>query len=946
MLRTVTLISSILLVLGCSYQPAPNQTTAGIRLLEQHQPEPGEIGISYQKYQLANGLTLLLHEDHSDPLVHVDVTYHVGSAREEAGKSGFAHFFEHMMFEGSQHAPAKLHWQIVNAAGGNMNGSTNHDFTRYYNRVPNNQLEKILWLEADRMGFLLPAVTQKKFEIQRDTVKNERAQRIDNQPYGRVGETISQALYPQGHPYSWPVIGWVEDLDRVDVNDLKAFFQTWYGPQNAVLTIGGDIDVATTLRWVEKYFGAIPEGQAIPDAQPQPATLSSDRYITLEDKISLPLLQFSFPTVSPQHPDEAPLDMLAEALGQGRASLFYQTFVESGLAVQAGVSHPCSELACNFNLYLVANPASDITLPELAQLVEEKLAEFSDSWGDEQALQRSKNAYRADTIFSLQSVSGKVRQLANNETFFGTPDTIAYDLERYGRVQHSDVERVFRQYIQAKPKLVLSVVPKGMAATAAYPPNFALPAPLSASSKPVKPVVWQAPKEAFARSQIPPAAAAPVITVPTLHRTKLENGIPLMTAYADETPTISMQFTLQGGANLETPDKAGVAALTAQMLAQSTTQHSAAELDELLLELGSSIHFSADYDASYISVFSLVDRLDETLGIVKEFLFQPGFKRSEFERLKQQQLQMIDNDSNYASSLASMAINQLNWGRSSRSGIMSEGNLQSVTSITLEDVKAYYQRAYSPEVSSVVAVGALSVEVLSKKLAFLQQWQGKAPTAPLRGKRLTASRIGKIYLVDKPGAAQGVVRVVGSAPGYDATGEYFKTKLANFALGGSFGARLNQVLRQERGYTYGVNSYLSSGRKSSYFVMETDVRADVVGEAVAETIAIMHRYQLNGPNLEEIAEMRSAASQAEALSYETPGQKAGLLWEVQYYGLSDDFAQQQQTIIGSISQQELTQLAQKHLNPEQMFVVVVGDAKLLRPQLQANLDWPIIDWKL
>lgn len=945
MIKRLSLLSAALVITGCSHFSQPD-LPQGITLVEQHKVAAGEVGINYQKYTLDNGLTVLLHEDHSDPLVHVNVTYHVGSAREEAGKSGFAHFFEHMMFEGSQHAPVKLHWEVVNAAGGSMNGGTNRDTTRYYNHVPVSELEKVLWLEADRMGFLLPAVTQEKFEIQRDTVKNERAQRIDNRPYGRVGETISQALYPQGHPYSWPVIGWTEDLDRVDVNDLKAFFQTWYGPENAVLTIGGDIDVAATLRWVEQYFAAIPGGAAIPDAPPQPAKLTSDRYVTLEDKISLPLLQFSFPTVSAQHPDEAPLDMLAETLGQGKSSFFYKTFVESGLAVNVGVSHPCSELACNFNVYLVASPTSSKNLTELAKMVEGKLASFANIGVTESVLQHSKNAFRADSIFSLESVSGKVGQLAINETFFGTPDTIAYDLKRYGDVTLADVERVYHQYLHAKPKVVASVVPEGMASAAAYEANYALPAPLKSDGKSAEVTPWHAPDEPFDRSNIPTSSPQPAIAVPQLEQATLKNGIPVVATYSDENPTISLLITLEGDASLFPADKIGVARLTAGMLAEASTEHSAAELTEQLKALGSSIHFSASDVDSYIEVFCLVDALDDTLTILQERLFKPAFDADAFARIKQNQLHFIENNKNYPSSLAGQASNQLRWGKDSRYSVASSGSLQTVKSITLDDVKQFYQAAYTPKAASFVAVGALPMPELIQKLSVFEPWQGQTIRQTKMPEPITAERVGSIYLVDKPGAAQGVVRIIGELPAYDATGEHFKTRLANFSLGGYFGSRLNQTLRQERGYTYGAHSSVYGDKTLGHFTFSSDIRGDVVGPAVAEAITIMHRYQLNGPSEEEIANMRSAAAQKEALKYETPNQKARLLQLIQFYGLDTDYTQQQMTIIESISQQELTQLAQKHMDPKQMFVVVVGDAATIRPQLEANLDWPVIDWTL
>ena len=231
-----------------------------------------EIVIPYEKFVLDNGLTVVLHEDKSDPLVHVDVTYHVGSGREEVGKSGFAHFFEHMMFQGSEHVADEEHFKIITEAGGTLNGTTNSDRTNYFQTVPSNQLEKMIWLEADRMGFLLDAVTQDKFEVQRETVKNERGQRVDNAPYGLLFERVGEAMYPEGHPYSWSTIGYIEDLNRVNVNDLKAFFLRWYGPNNATLTIGGDIDKEQTLAWIEKYFGSIPRGPEVDNPEKLPVS--------------------------------------------------------------------------------------------------------------------------------------------------------------------------------------------------------------------------------------------------------------------------------------------------------------------------------------------------------------------------------------------------------------------------------------------------------------------------------------------------------------------------------------------------------------------------------------------------------------------------------------------------------------------------------------------------
>ena len=365
---TVVLSSAIVLLSGCSLLDKDTDVAvlpAGITLVDKQDKTPGSLLIPYEKYQLSNGLTVILHEDNSDPLTYIDMTYHVGSAREELGKSGFAHFFEHMMFQGSKNVGDQQHFKIVNEAGGSMNGSTNQDRTNYYQTVPANQLEKMLWLEADRMGFLLDAVDQRKFEIQRATVKNERSQRVDNRPYGLLGERVGEALYPRDHPYSWQPIGYIEDLDRVDVNDLKQFFLRWYGPNNATLTIAGKFNKTDTLAWVNKYFASIPKGPEVKDVVPVPVSLDNDRYITLEDNVPQPMLYMSYPTVYMGHEDEAPLDLFAYALGGGKNSVLYKDLVETGYATSVAAYHSCSELSCTFDIYTQPNPAKGMELAPL-----------------------------------------------------------------------------------------------------------------------------------------------------------------------------------------------------------------------------------------------------------------------------------------------------------------------------------------------------------------------------------------------------------------------------------------------------------------------------------------------------------------------------------------------------------------------------------------------------
>ena len=348
-----------LAVCTCASQAADK---TGYSLLETVPASATQLVIPYTKYKLDNGLTVIVHEDHSDPIVHVDVTYHVGSAREEPQRSGFAHFFEHMMFEGSQHVGDKEHFKTVTESGGTLNGSTTEDRTNYFETVPGNMLERMLWLESDRMGFLLQSVTQEKFEIQRATVKNERGQNVENRPYGRYTEVNNSALYPPLHPYSWPVIGYPVDLDAANVNDLKSFFLRWYGPNNATLTVGGDVKSDDVAALAAKYFGAIPAGPAVNAVTfPAPA-LTADRYVSyVDENIRFPALLFTWPTVPLSHPDRVALDALTEIIGVGRKSFLYKQFVLPRKAIQASGFSPNQELGGTLTLFVLPFPGISLT---------------------------------------------------------------------------------------------------------------------------------------------------------------------------------------------------------------------------------------------------------------------------------------------------------------------------------------------------------------------------------------------------------------------------------------------------------------------------------------------------------------------------------------------------------------------------------------------------------
>ncbi len=916
------------------------------KLIEKVSKTGDEIVIPYEKYELDNGLTLIIHEDHSDPIVHVDVTYHVGSAREELQKSGFAHFFEHMMFQGSENVADEEHFKIVTESGGTLNGSTNRDRTNYYETLPSNQLETALWLESDRMGFFLDAVTQEKFEVQRATVKNEKQQNYDNRPYGRYSELQAAALYPYGHPYSWLTIGKLEDLDRVDVDDLKSFFMRWYGPNNATLTIGGDVNPKEVVKLVEKYFGVIPRGPEVEPLKLEAPVLESDRYVSyVDDKIRFPAVIFAFPGVPQFHPDEAPLDCLAEILGNGKSSYFYKNFVQTQKAINASAFNSCNELAGEFGMFVLPFPGQ--TLSDFEKEVRNILEEFAENGVKDEDIQKFKANQEASTINSLSSVSGKVSQLAAYETFYGDPDAIKKDLERYLNITKEDVMRVFNKYIKGQPSVVVSVIPNEETAPA-QPDNYEIPTEGKSDfpTTDYSGLEYKRPEgDQFDRSQRPALGENPVVKVPEFWQTKFDNGIEVIGTNTDEIPTVTLQLTLNGGHKLEAKDlsKAGLASLTASLMNEATENYTSEEIQEEMRKIGSRISVNGGQTSTTLYISTLVKHLDRSLELAEEILMRPAFNEDDFNRLKKQQLEGIQAQLKNPSAVASQIFQKLLYGKGHVYAVSGSGDEETINNITLDDVKAFYAENYSPSVGELVIVGDISEEKILPKLDFLKEWEGKDVEIPELPKKKKADKT-KLYLVDKTDAPQSEIRIGYLTDiEYDLTGDYFKAYLMNFPLGGAFNSRINLNLREDKGWTYGARSgfaYDDPGDPIAY-VASAGVKADATAGAVNEFMKEITEYQKGGITEEELEFMRKAVGQRDARNYETPRQKANFLRRIIHYDLDKSYVEKQTEITETITKKELDSLAKKYLDYQNMYILVVGDEASNIKQLE-ELGYEIV----
>jgi zinc protease len=901
---------------------------AQAKLVEKVSKSGNAIVIPYEKYELPNGLTLIVHEDHSDPIVHVDVTYHVGSAREEIGKSGFAHFFEHMMFQGSDNVADEQHFKIITEAGGTLNGSTNRDRTNYFETVPSNQLEKMLWLEADRMGFLLNAVTQQKFEVQRATVKNERGQRYDNVPYGLVSEVTAKNLYPYGHPYSWLTIGYVEDLDRVNVNDLKNFFMRWYGPNNAVITVGGDVKAKEVVQLVEKYFGSIPRGPEVTPVKIAAAKLEEDRYISLNDNYAkLPQLRITFPTVPMNHGDEAPLDCVAEILGQGKNSILYKQLVKSGIAVNAYAYNQTSELSGEFVISVTPFPGKKLS--DIEKIAREALVQFEKQGVSDEDLEKFKNSIEAKTIFGLENVSGKVSQLAAYQTFTGNANFIGKDLDRYLKLTKADVINAYNKYIKGKHSVITSVLTKGQEDNRAAADNYSV-----SSSGYVAPdygyngLKYNMATDNFDRSKMPGSGSNPVVNVPKFWKKTLPSDIHVIGTKTDEIPVVTVAISFKGGRLMDAndPARAGLANMFTDMMEEDTKNYSSEAFSVALDKLGSSIRTVTELDVTTVRVTSLSKNLDKTMKLVEERILRPSFTQEALDRNKKNLIENIKNSQNRPAYIAGVVFDKIQYGGSNVLGWPNTGTVESIANITLDDIKNYYANYFSKQEAEVVVVGDISQDDVLPKLGFLQQLPAKEVALP---QLMVAPAIAKtkIYFVDVPNAAQTEFRI-GYVTGikYDALGDFFNCSVMNYPLGGAFNCRLNLDLREDKGWTYGARGNFGGDKYTGYYEFSAGIKANATDSAMQDILQILSDYRTKGATEEELAFTRNSIGQSDARKYETGGQKAGFLSRIQDYALPSDFPKKQNEMLAKMKLSEVNVLASKYIpDVNKMNVLLVGD---------------------
>ncbi|PVW15658.1 M16 family metallopeptidase [Marixanthomonas spongiae] len=904
-----------------------------------------EFSIDYEKFTLDNGLEVILHVDKSEPIVAVATVMHVGSSREKPGKTGFAHFFEHMSFNDSENVPVGANRKMIPEWGGSRNGGTWSDGTIYYEVVPKDAFEKILWIDSDRFGYMINTVTKAALEREKQVVKNEKRQRVDNAPYGYTDEIIRKNLYPEGHPYSWTVIGSLPDLQAATLEDVKEFYNKYYGAANASLVIAGDIDIPETKKLVKKWFGEIPSGPKVEPLPPMPVSLNKTKSLYFKDNFAkLPELRMVYPTVEGYNKDEYALEVLGQLLSGSRKSPLYKSVVEEKkLAPNVSSYNNSSELAGEFVIRVRANEGVD--LDEVKKAVDKGLQDFETHGFSDKELQRIKAELETQLYYGVATVLNKAFQLVQDNEFGGDPGYITKRTKLFQQIGRDDVMRVYNKYIKDKNFVMTSVVPKNS-------PELAVTGAKEASVWEEKVTAMDASEEVgqgeeaeyektpskYDRSE-PPFGETPLFVMPEVWQAKMENGLKVLGIENNELPLVNFTLTFPGGHRLDPENKAGLAVLTADLMNEGTKTKTAAELEEAIGLLGSRISIRGGLEEINVSGNCLSRNFEATIQLVAEMLLQPRWDEQEFNRLKQELITSLKGNEANPRAIASLNFNKLIYGEENSYGVSPEGTLATVANISLPDVKDFYKNL-SPNGATFKVVGNIEkARVIDALSSLSEKWTGEKVSIPSE-EIINKASAGNLYFIDVPNSKQSVIYI--GLPALSAKNEdYTKLNFANEILGGGSSGRLFQTLRIEKGYTYGAYSYIPSREATAPFTISTSVRANATLPSLKIIENMVKDY---GPGFtkEDVALTQNKVIKENTRAYESLNAKLGLLSQIDTYGKPDDFINKEQNLLMNMDLEDFKTIINKYIKEGEMTYVVVGD-KATQFEEVKKLGKPVIE---
>jgi zinc protease len=883
--------------------------------------------IAYEKYTLPNGLDVILVEDHRLPVVAVNIWYHVGAANEEPGLTGFAHLFEHMMFAASKHVPRGMADTLLEGAGvTDSNGSTDFDRTNYFDTVPSNQLELDLWIHADRMGYLLDVLDQTALTNQQDVVRNERRQSVENRPYGIVEEELYHQLFPKTHPYYASVIGSHADIQAAKLGDIKRFFMRYYRPNNASLVIVGDIDKAKTKTLVTKYFGSFKRGENVPKPSVVTPPITAERRVVVHDRIELPRVFMGWLTPQAFKEGDAELSVAAQILAGGKSSRLYKTLVyDKQIAQDVNATQNSEELSSVFTIDVTARPGH--TPEEIEKAISEELDKLRAAPPSEQEMERARNTIETSMVTQIEKVggSGLANVINTYNHYLGDPGYLPKDIERYRKVSAADVQHVATAILKNNARVVVYGVPgeKDLG------PQVPTPAPMKVA--PGTGAVSLNADEAW-RNKIPKAEPLKTVTLPTGDAFTLPNGLTVIHYQNAALPLVAAELVVKSGSAVNPVDKPGLANFTAAMLEEGTKNRNAPQIADEVAQLGASLGTGATADESSVQVMSLKRNFSQTLDILADVVLSPTFPAEEVERERSNRLgelvQMRDSAPAVATRVARLAL----FGSAHPYGQIDLGTESAIKAIKRDDLFAFWKQHYVPNNAALVVSGAITREELKALVdAKFGGWQkGEVKPVPAAAPQSTNA---KLVLVDKPGAPQTALNftMIGAER---KTAEYPALQVMNAALGGLFTSRLNNNLREQKGYTYGVRSGFSYRRMPGPFSISGSFRTDVTGPSVVEIFKEVTAMAAKPMPPKELAGARNSQILSLPGQFDTNRAIGGSLSNIFVYDLGLDYYRGLAKRFAAVTAKDAQSAVRRYLKPENMIVIGVGDKATIEPQIR------------
>jgi zinc protease len=856
---------------------------------------------------------VIVHEDHKAPIVAVNVWYHVGSKNEKPGRTGFAHLFEHLMFNGSENYNQDYFNVVERIGATDLNGTTNEDRTNYFQNVPKTALDTILWMESDRMGHLVGAIDQAKLDEQRGVVQNEKRQG-ENEPYAVSEELITKACFPAGHPYSWTVIGSMEDLGAASLDDVKLWFRTYYGPSNAVIVIAGDIDAKTALEKVKRYFGDIPPGPPVSHFESWIAKRTGTQRQRVEDRVPQARLYkvWNVPPLGAADADY--LDLVSNVLSVGKSSRLYKRLVyDEQIATSVSASLDLREIAGLFVVTATAKPGGDLAAVERA--VDEEMQKLLASGPTADELVRAKTNDRAGFIRGVERIGGfggKSDVLAENQVFLDSPDAYLASLDRKDAATAADLKGAANRWL-SDGSYSLEVLP--------YPE-------------------YTASTEGVDRKKMPEPGPVPVAEFPKLQRATLSNGLKLVVAERHAVPVVNLDLLIDAGYASDQFATPGTADLAMSMLDEGTATRSSIEISDEVDRLGADLGTGSDLDTSTVSLSALKVNLDASLDVFADVVLHPSFPQADFERIKKQQLARIQREKVQPISMALRVFPRLLYGKDHAYGLPMTGSgfEASVPKIQRADLQKFHETWFKPNHATLIVVGDTTLEEIRPRIeARFKGWkQGTIPKKDLH--RVEPKPTAGIYLVDRPGSLQSIILAGVVAPP-KANPDEIAILAMNTALGGAFTSRLNMNLREDKHWSYGAGSFLPDAKGQRPFVAFGPVQTDKTKESVQEIAKELKDVTAaRPPDAEELVAVQDELTRTLPGTWETGAAVAGSISEMVRFGLPEDYFQTFPSKVHALTTSDLAAAAKKVIDPKDMVWIVVGDRAVIEPGLK-SLGW-------